>query len=89
MVYFKIDEVNIWPFLDENDFADFSAIHTDTKLLHKPLRTLYRDKICVYDEHPSAGRDIQYLALDSQSSYFTSLCLIALRSSNFINQADI
>ena len=29
--------------------------------------SLYRDKICVYDEHPLAGRDIQYRVPDSQS----------------------
>ena len=27
----------------------------------------YRDKICVYDEHPIAGRDIQCRASNSQS----------------------
>ena len=31
----------------------------------------YRDKICVYDEHPIAGRDIQCRALYSRSRYTT------------------
>ena len=30
-----------------------------------------RDKICVYDKHPIAGRDIQCRAPDSQSRYTT------------------
>ena len=30
------------------------------------------DKRCVYDEHPLAGRDIQYWAPDSRSRYTTS-----------------
>ena len=34
---------------------------------------IYRDKICVYDEHPIAGRDIQYRAPDSRSRYATPL----------------
>ena len=29
----------------------------------------YREKICVHDEHPIAGRDIQCRAHYSQSSY--------------------
>ena len=32
-----------------------------------PLHSSYSNKICVYDEHPIAGRDIQYQAPDSQS----------------------
>ena len=31
----------------------------------------YRDKICVYNEHPIAGRDIQCRAPYSQSRYTT------------------
>ena len=31
----------------------------------------YCDKICVHDEHPIAGRDIQYRAPDSQSRYMS------------------
>ena len=32
---------------------------------------LHRDKICVYDDHPIAGRDIQYWAPESRSEYTT------------------
>ena len=35
---------------------------------------LYRDKICVYDEHPMAGRDIQCRAPDSLSRYAILSC---------------
>ena len=31
----------------------------------------YRDKICVYDKHSIAGRDVQYQAPDSRSEYTT------------------
>ena len=31
----------------------------------------YRDKICVYDEHPIAGQDMQCWAPDSRSRYKT------------------
>ena len=31
----------------------------------------YRDKICVYDEHPIAGQDIQFRAPDSRSRHTT------------------
>ena len=31
--------------------------------------TFYRDKICVYDEHPIAGQDIQCRAPFSRSRY--------------------
>ena len=31
----------------------------------------YRDKICVYDEHPIAGQDIQFREPDSWSKYTT------------------
>ena len=36
-----------------------------------PGSNIYRDKICVYDEHPLAGRDIQYRAPNSRSSCTT------------------
>ena len=36
------------------------------------LSSVYRDKICVYDEHPIAGGDIQYRAPDCQSRYTKS-----------------
>ena len=32
---------------------------------------IYRDEICVFDEHPIAGRDIKFLAPDSRSRYAT------------------
>ena len=31
----------------------------------------YCEKVCVYDEHPKAGRDKQYWAPDSRSKYKT------------------
>ena len=37
---------------------------------------VYCDKICVYDEHPIAGRDIQYQAPDSWSEYTTPFDVI-------------
>ena len=39
---------------------------------------LFRDKICVYDEHPITGQDIQYRAPDSRSRYTTPLDEIIL-----------
>ena len=36
----------------------------------------YRDKICVYDEHPIGGQDIQYQAPNSQSRYSSSIILL-------------
>ena len=41
--------------------------------------TFYRDKKCVDDEHPLAGRDIQYWAPDSRSSY-----MLEMKESNFV-----
>ena len=35
------------------------------------ILSIYRDKICVYEEHLIAGRDIQYQAPDSWSGYTT------------------
>ena len=37
----------------------------------KNATLLYRDKICVYDEHPIAGQDIQCRAPNSRSRYIT------------------
>ena len=36
---------------------------------HRSYNRVYCDKICVYDEQPIAGQDIQYQAPDSQSRY--------------------
>ena len=42
----------------------------------------HRDKICVYDEHPIAGRDIQYWAPDSRLRYTTPFVYIKVSDMN-------
>ena len=39
--------------------------------VERTLMQVYRDKICVCDMHPIAGRDIQYWAPGSWSEYTT------------------
>ena len=48
-------------------------VYTETSRQWTFFRKLeeYLDKICEYDEHPIAGRDIQYRAPDSWSRYTT------------------
>ena len=45
--------------------------HADLRASYKSGKTMYRDKISVYDEHPLAGQDIQYRASDGWSRYTT------------------
>ena len=42
----------------------------------KSVRYSYRDKICLYDEHPISGRDIQYRAPVSRSRYTTQFNIL-------------
>ena len=57
-------------FNNKKFYQDKSSVTFSPPVL--PLQCkMYRDKICVYDEHPIAGGDIQYRAPDSQSGYTT------------------